>query len=233
MASLIRSSIRNLSTRWTRGLERFWAGGQLDPRATPDAVKSNADTGDAWPAVLLRMKSFDDLHKLWHVLLKEKNFLLTERQHAKSYKTQWAEHGRLKKVKLSMKRILTVISRREIHQQTLRAKDILDKQTVREKLETQRFHLEEQILQLKHRIEHMSSASAETKSAWQTTLSKCETDLSQILEELKPLRKDTMQLLVADWRFSNKYSDLPGNWRWKKEWVRALEDRKPNYIRKY
>ena len=218
---------------WKRGIEKFWAGGQLDPKATPDAVKSNTETGDAWPAVLLRMKSFDDLHKLWHVLLKEKNFLLTERQHAKSYRSKWDGHGRLKKVKLSMKRILTVLSRREIHQQTIRAKDILEKQTEREGLEVRRFQLEEQILQLKHKIECLGNSESPSKVAWVASLRKCETDLENVKAELVPLRKDTMQLLIPDWRFSHKYSDLPGNWRWKKEWVRALEDKRPNFIRKY
>ena len=233
MASLIRNSMWNISRTWTRGIEKFWAGGQLDPKASPQMVKDSAVTGDAWPAVLLRMKSFDDLHKLWHVLLKEKNFLLTERQHAKSYRTKWENHGRLKKVKMSMKRLLTVLSRREIHQQTIRAKDILEKQTVREEYETRRFHLEEQILQLKHRIERMENAESESKIAWLSALRKCESDLESVMEKLKPLREDTMQLLIPDWKFSHKYSDLPGNMRWKKEWVRALEDRKPNYIRKY
>jgi large subunit ribosomal protein L47 len=233
MASLVRNSIQNIAKRWTRGIEKFWVGGQLDPKATPDTVSSNTNTGDAWPAVLLRMKSFDDLHKLWHVLLKEKNFLLTERQHARAYKTQWKGHGRLKKVKLSMKRILTVLSRRAIHQQTIRAKEILAKQTVREGLETRRFELEEQIAQLKHKLENMTSAQSTVKAAWMSSLAKCETELCQVQEELVPLRKETMQLLIPDWRFSHKYSDLPGNWRWRKEWVRALEERKPNYIREY
>ena len=233
MSSLLRNPIRNVFRTWTRGIERFWTGGQLDPHASPEVVSGNIETGDAWPAVLLRMKSFDDLHKLWHVLLQEKNYLLTERQHAKSYKSQWKGHGRLKKVKLSMKRILTVLSRRAIHGQTLRAKEILEKQTVREELETRRFKLEESILQLKHKIQRMGNTESFEKVAWFATLRKCEADVADLLQQLVPLRKDTMRLLIPDWRFSHKYSDLPGNWRWKKEWVRALEDRKPNYIREY
>jgi large subunit ribosomal protein L47 len=233
MASLIRISLQNVAKRCTRGIERFWAGGQLDPRASPEVVSANTSSGDAWPAVLLRMKSFEDLHKLWHVLLKEKNFLLTERQHAKAYKTQWKGHGRLKKVKLSMKRLLTVLSRRVIHEQTVRAKELLEKQTIREGLETKRFHLEEQILQLQQKIKSMGNAESLAKVAWVSTLRKCETDLEAVKEQLVPLRKETMQLLIPDWRFSHKYSDLPGNWRWKKEWVRALEERKPNFIREY
>jgi len=233
MASLIRTAIRNTARTWTKGIEKFWAGGKLDPVAPPDLIKQSEDTGDAWPAVLLRMKSFEDLHKLWHVLLQEKNFLLTERQHARSHKTQWSGHGRLKKVKLSMKRILTVLSRREIHQQTIRAKEILEKQTIREEFETRRFHLEEQIAQLQHKIEQMKNSESESKVAWISALRKCEDDLAEVKEKLIPLRKDTVQLLIPDWRFSHKYSDLPGNLRRKKEWVRALEERAPNYIRKY
>ena len=233
MTSLIRTTLWNAARSWTRGLEKFWVGGKLDPVASTETVKQSEDTGDAWPAVLLRMKSFEDLHKLWHVLLQEKNFLLTERQHAKSYRTQWPGHGRLKKVKLSMKRILTVLSRREIHQQTVRAKEILEKQKIREEFETRRFHLEEQIAQLQHKIEQMKNSESDSKVAWVAALRKCEGDLAEVKEKLVPLRKDTMQLLIPDWRFSHKYSDLPGNLRKKKEWVRALEDRAPNHIRKY
>lgn len=57
--------------------------------------------GRAWKAQELRQKSFDDLHKLWYVLLKERNVLATQREEAtrlKLPKQIWTNQGRLKKV---------------------------------------------------------------------------------------------------------------------------------------
>ena len=41
-------------------------------------------TGRSWSAEDLRRKSWDDLHKLWYVLLKERNLLLSERDRYKA-----------------------------------------------------------------------------------------------------------------------------------------------------
>merc|ERR1712060_562122 len=182
----------------------------------------NAESGDPWPAVLLRLKSFEDMHKLWYVLLKEKNYLLAEQHEARQQKIRWKHHGRLKMVKLGMKRILTVLTRREIYQQALQAKDILAKQETREELETERFHLEESIQALEYRIRRQEPSDSLACAAWKATLEKYRADHARLQEELQPLRKDTMQLLAADWRYARRYSDLPGHRNWKKEWVRAL-----------
>ena len=128
------SSVRTSRRRGRSGsqLQKFWYQGALDPEATGEQKLRMQRSGDAWPACLLRLKSFGDLWRLWHVCLKEKNFLLSERQYARSMNCSFPSHGRLKKVKLTMKRILTVLSRREIHQQALRAKELLSCQQERE-----------------------------------------------------------------------------------------------------
>ncbi|KAG8445157.1 hypothetical protein GDO86_010069 [Hymenochirus boettgeri] len=70
-------------------------------------------SGDAWTAKQLRGKSNEDLHKLWYVLLKEKNMLLTLEQEAKRQRLPMPSPERLSKVGKSMQRVDTVITERE------------------------------------------------------------------------------------------------------------------------
>ncbi|CAD7939485.1 unnamed protein product [Amoebophrya sp. A25] len=208
-------------------LAEFWRGGLGDPETDFTEKRKLSWSGDPWPACLLRLKSFEDLHKLWYVCLKEKNFLLGERhfvRQASHSPNVWENHGRLKKVKLTMKRILTVLSRREIHEQALRAKEILKAQQEREVLETKRFHLEEEQKVLDAKIRRLGNTESVSKAAWRVTMEKNHAELEALQAKLLPLRKATMALLIPDWRYSRKYTDLPGTITWKKQWIRALDE---------
>eukprot|EP00923_Selenidium_pygospionis_P032741 GHVN01057644.1.p1 GENE.GHVN01057644.1~~GHVN01057644.1.p1 ORF type:complete len:192 (+),score=21.83 GHVN01057644.1:1204-1779(+) len=134
-------------------LSQMWEGGYLDPDLSLDDIKRNSKAGDAWPVELLKLKSCDDLHKLWFVLLKEKNFLEGEKWDAYEFSTDWEDGNRLEKVELSMENIREVIHRREVHEHCLRAIRILQHQKRRERLETSRYHLEEKIKGLIYKVE--------------------------------------------------------------------------------
>ncbi|KAL0584830.1 hypothetical protein ABG067_005274 [Albugo candida] len=68
--------------------------------------------GGDWKAWMLRLKSSNDLHKLWYVLLKERNALLTERAICRSKNIPFPDPTRRKKVQKSMARIKLVLHER-------------------------------------------------------------------------------------------------------------------------
>ncbi|CAD2086234.1 hypothetical protein YYG_03987 [Plasmodium vinckei petteri] len=205
------------------GIEELWKNSFLD-NVSMKIKQKYSQTGDAWPCVLLRKKSFNDLHKLYYICLKEKNKLLGEQYFHFQNGTKMIQHGRLKKVKLTMKRILTVLSRRAIHAQCIRAKDILKKQQEREIYETQKFQLEEQLLYLKHKINVLKNTSSLEKYSLKLSLTKIQNQIDQLNILLNPLRKETMHLLIPNFKYQRKYSDLPGFISWKKQNIVALRN---------
>ncbi|CRG98749.1 mitochondrial ribosomal protein L29/L47 precursor, putative [Plasmodium relictum] len=215
-----------------RGIEELWKNSFLDNISMKKKIEYSK-TGDAWPCVLLRKKSFDDLHKLYYICLKEKNKLLGEQFFNFQNNTKMINHGRLKKVKLTMKRILTVLSRRAIHEQCLRAKEILKKQKEREIYETQKFQLEEQLLYLKHKLNILKNNSSLEKNSLKLSISKIENKIEQLNIILNPLRKETMHLLIPNFKYQRKYSDLPGFISWKKQNIIALRNNMSNLYRFY
>ncbi|XP_022594709.1 39S ribosomal protein L47, mitochondrial [Seriola dumerili] len=75
--------------------------------------ETNVKSGAPWTAKQLRTKSNEDLHKLWYVLLKEKNMLLTLQQEAKRQRVQMPSPERIRKIERSMFRLETVVNERE------------------------------------------------------------------------------------------------------------------------
>ncbi|XP_017335326.1 39S ribosomal protein L47, mitochondrial [Ictalurus punctatus] len=92
------------ASRW--GLEEFF---DLPENWGETTVKS----GSPWTVKQLRAKSNEDLHKLWYVLLKEKNMLHTIEQEAKRQCVQMPSPERIKKVERSMRRLDVVVRERE------------------------------------------------------------------------------------------------------------------------
>ncbi|EDO49834.1 predicted protein [Nematostella vectensis] len=93
-----------------RGLEEFFPPGVLDRgELAPEKVK----TGRRWRAGELRIKSNEDLHKLWYVLLKERNMLDTLMHEAKRQGVPMPSPERYHKVKKSMAMVKLVLGERE------------------------------------------------------------------------------------------------------------------------
>ena len=55
-------------------------------------------TGRAWEAADLRLKSWDDLHKLWYVLLKERNMLRSDKDRFRAQGKTMPNGNRMTKV---------------------------------------------------------------------------------------------------------------------------------------
>jgi large subunit ribosomal protein L47 len=84
-------------SRPLHGLDEFFEGGQALPPFDPATKKVY---GRAWSADELRLKSFEELHKLWFVLLKELNLLATQEAEAKRMGQRWFGPHRIHKVSL-------------------------------------------------------------------------------------------------------------------------------------
>ena len=76
-------------------------------------TRMSEKVGRSWSAKELRRKSYDDLHKLWYVLYKERNMLLTEQQLSRRRQLIFPQPERLYKVQKSMGAIRQVLGERK------------------------------------------------------------------------------------------------------------------------
>ena len=103
-----------------RGLEEFQSLSK--PRRGAEKVT----TGGEWTAALLRTKSSDDIQKLWFVLLKERNALLSERAESRAKGALMKNPERRTKVKKSMARIKFILHERSlVYKAEMAAKELL------------------------------------------------------------------------------------------------------------
>ena len=80
-----------------------------------DKPEDQVMTGRAWTVADLRRKSFDDLHKLWYVLYKERNLILSEKEKIRRSlrPVTRMEENRYVKVKKSMAAVKTTLAERK------------------------------------------------------------------------------------------------------------------------
>mmetsp|Transcript_951 Transcript_951/g.1927 ORF Transcript_951/g.1927 Transcript_951/m.1927 type:complete len:205 (-) Transcript_951:160-774(-) len=69
--------------------------------------------GRQWSVKELRRKSYEDLHRLWYVLYREKNMLLTEQQLSRRRQLIFPQPDRFQKVQKSMGAIRQVLGERK------------------------------------------------------------------------------------------------------------------------
>lgn len=94
------------TSRTDQGLEEFFG----DPKLWSEIdIKS----GREWLVEDLRLKDNETLHKLWYVLLKERNMLLTLEAEADRQKKHMPGDDRLEKVETSMKNLKQVVQERD------------------------------------------------------------------------------------------------------------------------
>lgn len=92
-------------------IDQFSDGGKqgLDP----EEINERTQFGRGWRASDLRTKSFDELHSLWFVLIKERNMLNTAKEQAKRMKQDMIRPSRLVAVRKGLAAIKTVLGERE------------------------------------------------------------------------------------------------------------------------
>ncbi|VEU37375.1 unnamed protein product [Pseudo-nitzschia multistriata] len=108
------SPLRSYSSTRTTS-KREYKPNPLDAFRDPvdRSTRMEQTVGRQWSAKELRRKSYEDLHRLWYVLYKEKNMLLTEQQLSRRRQLIFPQPERFKKVQKSMGAIRQVLGERK------------------------------------------------------------------------------------------------------------------------
>ncbi|KAJ3234678.1 39S ribosomal protein L47, mitochondrial [Chytriomyces hyalinus] len=107
--------------------EKGWYWSENDPK-----------TGRGWTCAELRTKSFEDLHKLWWICIKEQNKLLSQKDEARMFKVIFPNSVRLQQVRVTMRGIRMVVQERRVAY--LQAQAIVERETTRQQLFTTYFN---------------------------------------------------------------------------------------------
>ncbi|KAL4470263.1 hypothetical protein ABPG74_011874 [Tetrahymena malaccensis] len=115
MNFLFRQTFNSIKSSFqaTRSNTQLAAFTDLLNKKQADEKNQKVSSGRAWYAAELRFKSNEELHKLWYVLLREKNALKSDNQYKFKVYDKIGQQGRLGKVKRSMARLLTVVNERK------------------------------------------------------------------------------------------------------------------------
>jgi len=105
-------------------IRKFFEETRLPPR--PNGMPQSIPVGRPWFARELRLKSFEDLHKLHFVLLVERNKLLNEKFRHRKHNQVFPSPERLKNVRTSMARLQTVLTERAHESMDLKMTEGLD-----------------------------------------------------------------------------------------------------------
>jgi large subunit ribosomal protein L47 len=113
--NILRLSSSSSSSQQQRLLSSKYSPSPLDAFRDPvdRQTRSNNPVGRSWSVTELRRKSYQDLHKLWYVLYKERNMLLTEQQLSRRRQLLFPQPERFYKVRKSMGAIKQVLGERK------------------------------------------------------------------------------------------------------------------------